>query len=353
MLKILVIRFSSLGDLVLSTPVYREIKRVYASSHLTLLTSQGFGEVLANNPHCDQILYHPRKERFSELQALIQKLKQQQFDLVYDAHGSLRSRWIVWNLKPEAVWRINKRVWQRFLLMNFKLKGFRINLLSHTLSQREYFLEALQKHTSIALASYTELFPSKSDFKKIQQLMEEYGLQDQRFVCIAASASFPLKCWPLEYYQEVVETLLKENWRVVLVGGKSEPETLELLKHFENKAARRGNLSEVVSFAGKLSFLESAALLKFATLTLGNDTSVGHIAEAMGTPALCIFGPTTQEFGYAPFLKESRLLETSLNLPCRPCTRNGKGKCHLGASHICMTSLSARTVQGHLLRKLN
>ena len=113
--KILVIRFSSLGDLVLTTPIFRELKRIYTDAEITLLTSYGIGSVLENNPQIDHVIMHSRKETRMQLKFLIQKLRKQKYDLIYDAHRSLRSIWIVWNLsgfgilkKPE-VWSINKR----------------------------------------------------------------------------------------------------------------------------------------------------------------------------------------------------------------------------------------------------
>jgi len=89
--KILVIRFSALGDLVLTSPIYRELKRVYPQAEITLLSSSGIGSVLANNPHIDHYINHSRKESAAELTDLIRKLRQEKFELIYDAHRSLRS----------------------------------------------------------------------------------------------------------------------------------------------------------------------------------------------------------------------------------------------------------------------
>ena len=95
--KILIIRFSALGDLVLTTPIFRELKRFYPDAEITLLTSYGTGSVLNNNPHIDHFIWHRRKESYSELKILIKKLHKEDFDLIYDAHRSLRIKWIEWN----------------------------------------------------------------------------------------------------------------------------------------------------------------------------------------------------------------------------------------------------------------
>lgn len=335
-MKILVIRFSSLGDLVLTSPIFRELKRVYPSCHITLLTSVGFGSILADNPHIDEVIQHPRKESWQNLQQLIHNLKSHSFDIVYDAHRSLRSRWVCWRLtnwglsgKPK-MWKINKRGWTRNLLIYWK-----INLLEHALSQREYLLKPLSDHAPIPLNFNTELYPSHEIIKKIDRLLEQYQLTSKKFICIGPSASFPLKCWPVEYYQQLIEWLLKDEWGIVLVGGKHEKEPQILQQCFANK---------IYNVAGVLSPMESAELLKHAFVAVANDTSIGHMAEAMGTPAITIFGPTVREFGYAPFLKTSLLIESSLPLDCRPCTRNGKGACKHNENMICLTSIKPEQV---------
>ena len=168
--KILIIRFSALGDLVLTSPIFRELKRVYPQAELTLLSSSGMGSVLANNPHIDHYISHSRKESVAELTDLIRKLGQEKFELIYDAHRSLRSIWIVWNLsgfglfKYPQVWSINKRSWKRDLLIRWKL-----NFLKKTPSQRQHLLRPLQEHTKLELNNQTELFPDKTAVLLIQE----------------------------------------------------------------------------------------------------------------------------------------------------------------------------------------
>ncbi|MGK5094089.1 glycosyltransferase family 9 protein [Deltaproteobacteria bacterium TL4] len=328
-MKILIIRFSSIGDLVLTTPIYRELKRLYPQSHVTLLTSKGFGEILSNNPHLDETILHPRQETWKELRQLIQRLKQESFSVIYDAHRSLRSRWIVWNLcsfglkRGVQVWSINKRSWQRELLVRWK-----INFLKNGLSQREHLLEPLQRQTSVPLQAHTELFPSLQAQTRVQQLLKTLKLVPKRYICIGPSASFPLKAWPFDYFKQLIQWLLSQHWEVILVGGAAEIESQFLAQHFEGR---------VHNLAGELSLLESAELLKHAFLAICNDTSIGHIAEAMRTPAFVFFGPTARELGFAPFLKNSLLFETPL--PCRPCSRTGQGECQITPPHQCLTSI--------------
>jgi len=334
--NILLIRFSSLGDLVLTTPIYRELRKIYPDSRLTLLTSEGFGRVLENNPHLDEIIYHHRKETRNDLENLIDQLRLQKFDLIYDIHNSLRSRWIGWQLKRHAPkpehWLIEKRTLARELQIRFGWAQF-----FNGKSQREQWLEPLRRHHTGALSTKTELFPSVADKNYVKAWLNQNDLQDKPFVCIGASASFPLKCWPLQNFKKLIENIIQSGISVVLVGTNGEIETEELAEYF------RGS-QNVFCAAGMFTILQSAALLEMANAVVANDTSIIHLAEAMRTPSIALFGPTVKEFGYAPMLAQSRLMETDLALRCRPCSRTGKGTCKNRQQQICMYSISTQKV---------
>ena len=325
-----------MGDLVLTTPIFRELKRVFPDVKITLLTSSETGSVLNNNPYLDNFIWHKRKETYSELNKLIKKLQKEKFDLVYDAHRSLRSIWIVWNLirfglsKTPKTWSISKRSWQRSLLINFKF-----NFLSNTPSQRQHLLLPLQNQTSLVLNNHTELFPDPYTVMQIKNFLNKYNLLQKQYVAIGASASYPLKRWPLKYFHELISKLIKQDCRVVLVGGANELENKKLEHNFSGK---------VINAAGKFTPLESAELLRHARIVVTNDTSISHLAEAMQTPAIVFFGPTVGEFGYPPYLKESKLMETKEKLGCRPCSRDGRGKCSNPDRLRCLTSITPELV---------
>lgn len=321
---------------MLTTPIYRELRKIYPDSRLTLLTSEGFGRVLENNPHLDEIIYHHRKETRNDLEKLIDQLRLQKFDLIYDIHNSLRSRWIGWQLKRHAPkpehWLIEKRTLARELQIRFGWGQF-----FNGKSQREQWLEPLRRHHTGALSTKTELFPSIADKNYVKAWLNQNDLQDKPFVCIGASASFPLKCWPLQNFKQLIENIIQSGISVVLVGTNGEIETEELAEYF------RGS-QNVFCAAGMFTILQSAALLEMANAVVANDTSIIHLAEAMRTPSIALFGPTVKEFGYAPMLAQSRLIETDLALRCRPCSRTGKGTCKNREQQICMYSISTQKV---------
>ena len=122
-----------------------------------------------------------------------------------------------------------------------------------------------------------------------------------------------------------------------MVGASGEIETEELVEHFKGS-------QNVFSAAGIFTILQSAALLEMANAVVANDTSIVHLAEAMRTSSIALFGPTVKEFGYAPMLEQSRLIETDLALRCRPCSRTGEGTCKNRDQQICMYSISTQKV---------
>ena len=334
--KILIIRFSSLGDLVLTTPIYREIKRVYPDARISVLTSNDVGLVLENNKHIDNLVIHKRKENFLELNRLIKKLRKERFDLIYDAHRSLRSMWIVLNLsgcwfsKNPEIWFIKKRSFLKSLLVSFKF-----NFLKESPAQRIHLLRPLQENTNLNLNNHTELFPENKTILFIKKFLNKKGLFSKKFIAIGASASYSLKCWPVSHFYELISGLLKKGWPLVLVGGKNEIETSKIEKKF---------IGKLHNVAGDFSYLESAELLKQASITITNDTSISHLSEAMGTPVLVFFGPTVKEFGYAPFLNGSKIIESKEFLSCRPCSRDGRGSCKNTEFLRCLNTISPHEV---------
>lgn len=333
--KILVVRFSSLGDIILLTPLFREIKRLFPCAEVDFLTSTTFAAICENNPHIRQIIALDRKKGKSELDRIVKECKSKRYDMVFDAHRSLRSRLFIskcfgWGpFVNREIFRIDKRSWQRNLLLLTK-----INFLKEFPSQREAYCQLLNKFASSGdLDSSSELFPGEKERKFVKALLRAHNIGADPLIVLGPSASFPGKCWPKESFLELAQKLRAEGVAIVLVGGADDPEPEWIQQQCDDK---------VVNLSGKLSFLESAELLRHSLLAISNDSAVVHFAEAVKTPALSIFGPTVKEFGYGPFLDDSKLIE--IDLPCRPCSRNGKGDCKNPIKRQCMTWISVDNV---------
>lgn len=331
--KILVIRFSSLGDIILATGLFRELKKKFPDAEVDFLSSTTFGSICANNPHINHLMLLDRSAGKPELNKLVKSCQSNKYDLILDAHRSLRSRLFIlkyfkgipWFRKTKVL-KIDKRSWQRNLLLKFK-----INVLKNHISQREAFLNMLSgEGDSTELDNSTELFSGKVEQENVATIIEEHQLLEKLVIAVGPSASSAGKCWPKEYFLELIQTLQKKGYTVVILGGKSDEEPTWLCEKLDQKP---------INLAGKLSFLESAEFLRYAKLAVSNDSAIVHLAEAVKTPAVSIFGPTVKEFGFGPYRENSQLID--LDLPCRPCSRNGKGKCKNPIERQCMKEITA------------
>ena len=327
--KILIIRFSSLGDIILVTPLFRETKRIFPDAQIDFLTAKEFGGICENNPHIRKQLLLDRKNSTESFHKILEIVKEEDYDLVLDAHRSLRSRALLWkwfgfftSSFSDKIKNIDKRSWKRNLLL---MRGFKLNLLKENYpSQRGAYLDLLSDFDSGKKDASTELFPSEEQVLKIQSLLDQHNPHGRELIAFGPSASFPGKCWPKERFLELGQKLKEDGYQIVLMGGPGDQEA----KWLEEESK-----GEFINLAGTLNFLETAAFLKQCRLAVSNDSAVVHFAEAMKTPAVSIFGPTAAEFGYGPFLEKSSLM--AADLKCRPCSRNGKGSCHNPVKREC------------------
>ncbi|MDT8447081.1 MAG: glycosyltransferase family 9 protein [bacterium] len=331
--KILAVRFSSIGDLVLTTPFYREVKALFPDAELHLITSREFAAIFAGNPHIDRLIPFDRKAGSAELDAQAAAIEAEGYDLAFDLHRSLRSRLLLRKGLGKSgvkVHHVDKRSFKRNLL----LSPLKINLFKEASPQRLEYLKLLARYAGgRPLNGATALFPGPQERAEVETILAELKAEGKPLVALGPSASFALKCWPKESFLALGLALDQMGVQVVLLGGAADQEP----RWISEQSGGR-----LVDLAGRLSFLGSAELLRWARLAVSNDSTVVHFAEAMGTPVVAIFGPTATEFGFAPFLPQSRVMERELS--CRPCSRNGKGRCINKEQLACLKGISVEQV---------
>ena len=342
--RILIIRFSSLGDLVKCTALPRLIKNRYPRAHVTLLTAREFVALVEGNPQVDRAIGFDRRGGAKAFFKLVGKLRQERFDLIVDVHKSLRSRALGLFLKAPHT-RYNKRTWQRLLLIHF-----RINTYNPPRGKEEDFLAGLLPYGIRDDGRGTELNiqPLASDPTLLEKLkpglatLAGWKKAGRPIIGIAPVAAWPLKRWPMASFQTLVQQYLElTNGGVVLFGGPDDREVESLLKD----AGDRG-----VSMVGKTTHLESAYVGSLCDLVVSNDTGMAHLSEAVGVDVLMLFGPTSRELGYYPVRQGSEALE--IDLSCRPCTRTGKGRCTNSTWQACMAGITPAMVVERLTARL-
>ncbi len=314
-LKVLIIRFSSIGDIVLTTPVIRCIRQQVEQVEVHYLTKKAFEPVLAGNPYIDKLHFLD-----DSLSATIDNLKLENFNHIIDLHHNLRTLIIKRKLgKPSS--SFNKLNWQKFLLVNF-----RINTLP-------------EEHIVDRYLKAVELLGVKNDGAGLDYfLIGNYELtlllppSHQQYIALVIGAQHATKRLPLVRLIELCR-LIKQP--VVLLGGPDDMERGETIS-----AASGDN---IFNGCGKFKLDQSAFLIKMAKLVITHDTGLMHIAAAFNKPIHSIWGNTVPEFGMYPYLtKESRIHEVE-GLPCRPCSKIGYDKCPRGHFR-CMNNINLTAI---------
>lgn len=307
-MKCLVIHTAFIGDIVLSTPLLQKIKEKYPKASLYYLSTPQGASVLANNPGIDKILVYDKKGKDRTWKAFFQiwkKLRGEKFDLVFCPHRYLRSMLLATTIGAKEIISYNVAP-----LSFLATKKIPYDKEKHEVERLLAFVEGEEDRRY-----EISLYPSKEDCSLYESL-EEVGRNYRYRIAIAPGSKWETKRWPLEYFQQVIESLQRNgNFMIVLVGGKEEQELpLVLGKH-------------VWDFRGKTSLLELTSLLQGMDFVLSNDSSPLHIASSSSKPfILALFGPTTKEMGFRPWSRNSLVLEEE-HLDCRPCGLHGSHHC--------------------------
>jgi heptosyltransferase-2 len=187
-----------------------------------------------------------------------------------------------------------------------------------------------------------DLYLSPEAIREAADWLARHGLSQERgFVALAPGAAHATKRWPLEHWHALLGRLVDQGFDVVLVGGSDDASVGHAL------AANAGG--RVVNAAGQFGLQGTAAVLRAARVAVSGDTGVMHMATAVKTPVIALFGPTVQPFGFFPYTRQARVIE--LALACRPCSSKGSSRCPLG-HHRCLGDLRPDLVFEAVLRSV-
>lgn len=322
--KVLIIRFSSFGDIVQCSSVVELIRQRFNHSEIHWATRKDFDFLVKLNSEIDQVWAFEKKLGFFGLIKFGLKLRAQNFTHVYDAHNNLRSRVLKVILlsrfnAPELVTRSKDRL-KRILLFQFK-----INKFPKPFRGIESYIAPLKKWGIVKISDskfVTWKFSPEVE-EKIQSL-----IPSTPFIALVPSAAWEMKRWPLDHWKKLIQILPEA--RFVVLGGKEDLFCQELE---ELDPLRVQNL------AGKLSLVESCQLIQKSALVISADTGLLHVADVLGIKALSLMGPTA--FGFTM----STLIKTlEVDLPCRPCSKDGSGRCSQAIWQRCMVEITPAKV---------
>jgi len=317
-LRILCVRFSSIGDVLLTTPLVRALHRRHPDAELYFVTKQAMAPLVVENPHLTQVVELAPRERITDLATRLRALGPTH---ALDLHGSLRSAAL--RLLVPCAWSgYSKRKIARTALIATK-----INIYGKSVPVPERYFEAARRARLDVEPDGRppEFFLAPTARAHMTHWLAEVGLDQKPFAVIAPGAAHATKRWPLAHWRALVGRMHDLGLGVVAVGG---PEDRELANALGDR---------VISVAGEFTLQETGACLSRATVVVSGDTGVMHMATGVGTRVVALFGPTVEPFGFYPYTKQATVLERDLS--CRPCSAMGTERCPLG-HHRCLRDIA-------------
>ncbi|MEO8149228.1 MAG: glycosyltransferase family 9 protein [Bacteroidia bacterium] len=311
--KFLIMRFSSIGDIVLTSPVVRCIKQQVKDAEVHFVTKENFRSVIEFNPFIDKKFYLK-----DDLKSLLAQLKAEQYDCVIDLHKNIRTLWIKMQLGKKS-FSFNKLNFEKWLIVNFKINRLPgVHIVDRYLETVKSFGvkndgEGLNYFLPDELASLSgDTFNAS---------LQEIPFEQYKYVAFAIGAQHATKRLPIE---KIISICKKSSMPVILLGGKEDADHAEEISKAVDK--------NIYNACGKLSLHQSAAVVKFCNAIITHDTGLMHIAAAFNKKIISVWGNTIPEFGMYPYFKnknESIIVEVK-GLNCRPCSKIGFDKCPKG-----------------------
>jgi ADP-heptose:LPS heptosyltransferase len=306
MAKFLIIRFSSIGDIVLTTPVVRCLRKKFPEAEIHFVTKTAFKDIVANNPYINKV--HTLGDNFDEM---LNELKAENFDYIIDLHHNLRTLRVKRFLKGVKSFSYNKLNIEKFIYTKLK-----INLLpkKHIVDRN---IETVKKLGVVNDGLGLDYFiPKKDEVQETEiPMSHKFG-----YIGIVIGATMATKKLPLHKLKELCTAI---NHPIILLGGKDDFVTGQAIAEIDD--------TKIYNSCGKFNLNESADLVRRAKLIISHDTGLMHIAAAFQKPIISVWGNTVPEFGMYPYFgvkssQESSTIEVK-KLSCRPCSKIGYDKC--------------------------
>ncbi len=318
------VRFSSLGDIVLSSVVTQQLSRHFPQADITFLTKSKYVSLAAMLSGVTQVRGYDYKVSFL---SLISDLRKENYDFLVDLHTNWRSFWIR-NLSGPA---------QKTHYRSSRLRRMAIvalpSLPLQAVSTTSAYLETLSEFGIPLQNLKPSLQLGSQELEQAQQFLRERKIDLQiPLIAVAPGARWESKRWPAERFSEVARQLKQQtNSQIIFFGSRPESDLL----HFLSQQIKESIL------AIDLPYNLVAGLIQKCRLMISNDSGLMHIASALNIPTVAIFGPTHPRLGFAPNGNRSVVLTS--NQPCSPCSLHGKNKCFQPARY-CLENISVEMV---------
>jgi heptosyltransferase II len=337
--KILVLRYSSLGDVALTNPLLDRLYGAWPNAEIYFATKKRFAPAVQYNPAITRMFLLEKKGLFAFWRH-IGELRKLEPTLVLDLHDSLRTHLIAFFLRGVQFVVYDKETVGRRLLV----KKIRREPSVHTIQKYLKVLEKIGIHSPLRVPF--EVYISRKNQSFLREFSERRKIPPSQLVIgMGPGAKWMTKRWPLERYAELASRLV-EDYRCLLFWFGSREET-PLIKRIQSRM-RGTALERGICLPEEYSLEESITLLGRCDLFIGNDSGLTHLASGRGCRVVVLYGSTTPSLGFEPWGPHSVV---EVNLPCRPCDVHGRNSCPLG--HFkCMNDLTVDLVEGAVKRSV-
>jgi heptosyltransferase-2 len=313
--KILVIQTAFLGDAVLTLPMIGKLKEMNINASIDVLCIPASKEIFLHSPYINEIIIIDKKgehKSFFSFLKFTRMIRANGYDRIYSPHRSFRSSLLV----------LQSGVNETYGFSNSSLFHVYKHLIEYISSHHE-----VQRNLDLIGYDYSEkgwkvlpeiMIPESSD-RAIKDYLKNNNI-NSNFAAIAPGSIWNTKKYPLEYYEQVIQYLIEQDFKVIIIGGREEE---NIGKQLETKF--NGSL---ISSAGNLTITESIALLKYSKILISNDSAPTHLGICADIPVLTLYCSTVPDFGFYPYNNKSRWLSYT-ELECKPCGIHGYYACPL------------------------
>jgi heptosyltransferase-2 len=328
----LVVQTGYLGDLILTLPLVRALHDRGDEGSVALLVRSGFAELARSQGYVGEVLELDKSTsglaRLREDLRIMRALRRRRYKTVYGAHRSVRSRSLVRATGAvERIGYLGRAAGWAYT------ESIRFNYGQHAVDR---FLALAGLQGAASKGSSWFITPPDAAAQARELLVRSNTDLARPYAVIAPGSVWPTKRWNEHGFSKLIDQISADGVQTLLVGNEAEVALTARI------AAGATCCSAVIDLAGKTDLLQLSAILKQASYVVGNDSGVGHLAAAVGTPIVTIFGPTATEHGFTPWTAAREVAELE-SLDCRPCSRHGSTACPLG-HHDCMKRLNSDQV---------
>lgn len=328
MAKFLIIRFSSIGDIVLTTPVIRCLKKQVPGAEVHFLTKDSFRSVVEHNPYIDKlhVLAH-------SWELMIEELRTEEYDYIIDLHHNTKT------LKVKNALKKKSFSFYKLNIQKYFYTAFKINMLPkvHIVDRYLRTVESFGVKNDGAGLDY---FIAPHEETKKEDIPASHSAG---YIACVIGAAHATKRWPVHKWKEFCNEM---KHPIILLGGPEDAAN-------GNEIASM-DVVKVYNACGKFKLNESADLVRKAKLVITNDTGLMHIAAAYKKPIISLWGNTVPSFGMTPYYGDAPVADLILQINklwCRPCSKIGYNKCPLG--HFkCMEKISSQELREKVMRRL-